>query len=147
MKTLVAVILVILVWVLLGQTTYTVDVTEQVIVLQFGQYVKTVQEPGLYLKAPFAQSVATVDKRVLVSDTPPGEYLELDKKRLVVDALTRWRISDPLEFYKSVRSEAGALARQQPIVFSELRDEMAVRPMDAIIGMERENIMDRVAKR
>ncbi|MDP2727838.1 MAG: protease modulator HflC, partial [Dehalococcoidia bacterium] len=147
MKALVAVILFIVAWVLVGQTTFVVDVKEQAIVLQFGEYVKTVKEPGLYLKAPFAQSVATFDKRVLLSDTPPGEYLELDKKRLVVDNITRWRIGDPLEFYKSVRSEAGALARVQPIVFSELRDELALRPMDAIIGMEREDIMDRVARR
>lgn len=147
MKALVAVILLILAWVLVGQTTFTVDVKEQAIVLQFGQYIRTVQEPGLYLKVPFAESVATFDKRILVSDPPPGEYLELDKKRLVVDTLTRWRISDPLEFYKSVRSEAGALARLQPIVFSDLRDELAVRPMEAIIGVEREEIMDRVARR
>lgn len=108
---------------------------------------RTVQEPGLYFKVPFAQSVAAFDKRVLVSDTAPGEYLELDKKRLVVDSITRWRISDPLEFYKSVRTEAGALARLQPIVFADLRDDLALRPMDAIIGKEREVIMDRVAKR
>lgn len=147
MKTAVAIILAIVVWVLVGQTAYIVDVTQQAIVLQFGQYVKTVQEPGLYLKVPFAQSVAIFDRRVLASDTAPGEYLELDKKRLVVDSVTRWRISDPLEFYKSVRTEAGALARLQPIVFADLRDELAVRPMDAIIGKEREVIMDRVAKR
>lgn len=147
MKAFVTMILLAIAWVLVVQSTYIVDVTEQAIVLQFGQYIKTVREPGFYFKVPFTQSVASFDKRVLVSDTAPGEYLELDKKRLVVDSITRWRISDPLEFYKSVRTEAGALARLQPIVFADLRDDLALRPMDAIIGKEREVIMDRIAKR
>lgn len=147
MKGLVIVIFVVAVWILAGQTAFTVDVTEQAIVLQFGQYVRTVQEPGLHFKTPFTQAVSKFDKRVLVSDAPPGEYLELDKKRLVVDHVTRWRISDPLEFYKSVRTEIGGLARMQPIVLAELRDELAMRPMSDIIGKEREVIMEKVASR
>lgn len=147
MKGLVIVIFVVAVWILAGQTVFIVDVTEQAIVLQFGQYVRTVQEPGLYFKTPFTQSVNKFDKRVLVSDALPGEYLELDKKRLVVDNVTRYRISDPLEFYKSVRTEIGGLARMQPIVLAELRDELAMRPMSDIIGKEREVIMDKVANR
>ena len=147
MKTGIVFILAILAVVIGGQTVYTVDMTEQAIVLQFGQYVRTVQEPGLYLKVPFTQDVTKFDRRILISDTLPGEYLDLDKKRLVVDHVTRWRINDPLEYFKSVRTEAGGLARLQPIVLAELRDELAVLPLRAIIGLERENIMDRVARR
>lgn len=147
MKGLVIVIFVVAVWILAGQTAFTVDMTEQAIVLQFGQYVRTVQEPGLYFKTPFTQAVSKFDKRVLVSDALPGEYLELDKKRLVVDNVTRYRISDPLEFYKSVRTEIGGLARMQPIILAELRDELAMRPMSDIIGKEREVIMEKVASR
>jgi membrane protease subunit HflC len=146
-KALVAVILLVVVLVLVGQTAYVVDMTQQGIVLQFGQYVKTVREPGLHFKIPFVQDVTLFDKRVLVSDALPGEYLELEKKRLVVDHITRWRISDPLEFFKSVRTETGALARLQPIVLAELRDELALRPLASIIGKEREEIMDEVAQR
>ena len=147
MKTGIVFILAILAVVIGGQTVYTVDMTEQAIVLQFGQYVRTVQEPGLYLKVPFTQDVTKFDRRILISDTLPGEYLDLDKKRLVVDHVTRWRINDPLEYFKSVRTEAGGLARLQPIVLAELRDELAVLPLRDIIGQERENIMDRVARR
>ena len=147
MKTGIVFILAILAVVIGGQTVYTVDMTEQAIVLQFGQYVRTVQEPGLYLKVPFTQDVTKFDRRILISDTLPGEYLDLDKKRLVVDHVTRGRINDPLEYFKSVRTEAGGLARLQPIVLAELRDELAVLPLRAIIGQERENIMDRVARR
>jgi membrane protease subunit HflC len=147
MKAVIAAVVVILAMVLIAQTVYVVDMKEQAIVLQFGQYVRTVQEAGLQVKVPFIQSVSKFDKRILISEPLPGEYLELDKKRLVVDHITRWRISDPLEFFKSVRTEVGGLARLQPIVLAELRDELAVLPMKDIIGEERENVMDRVADR
>src|SRR5690606_41725410 len=56
---------------------------------------------------------------VLSSDALPQEYLTSDKKRLVVDHVTRWRISDPLAFFKAVRTEAGARARLDDIIFSD----------------------------
>jgi len=86
------------------------------------------------------------EKRVLSSDAPPQEYLTSDKKRLVVDHVTRWQITDPLLFFKAVRTEAGARARLNDIVFSELRRELATVEFKDIIAQERENIMERVAK-
>lgn len=108
--TTVAVILVIGGLFSLSQSLFTVDETEQAIILQFGDPIATIQEPGLAFKIPFIQNVITFDKRVLSSDAPPQEYLTSDKKRLVVDHVTRWRISDPLAFFKAVRTEAGARA-------------------------------------
>jgi membrane protease subunit HflC len=129
------------------QTFYVVDEKNQVIVTQVGQYLKTVQEPGLYAKLPFYQSATHFDRRILVSDPSPGEYLTLDQKRLVADPVTRWRIVDPLAFFTSVREESGARARLDDIVFSEMRAELANFEFDKIISSERESIMSRVSTR
>ena len=124
----------------LTQSLFTVDETEQAIILQFGDPVATIQEPGLAFKVPFIQNVITFDKRVLSSDALPQEYLTSDKKRLVVDHVTRWRISDPLAFFKAVRTEAGARARLDDIIFSELRRELATVEFLDVISNQREDI-------
>lgn len=129
----------------LSQSLFTVDETEQAIILQFGDPVATIQEPGLAFKLPFIQNVITFDKRVLSSDALPQEYLTSDKKRLVVDHVTRWRISDPLAFFKAVRTEAGARARLDDIIFSELRRELATVEFLDVISNQREAIEERVA--
>jgi membrane protease subunit HflC len=129
-----------------SQSVFVVNETEQAIILQFGDPVAIVQEPGLATKLPFVQNVLFFDKRVLSSDAPPQEYLTSDKKRLVVDHVTRWRISDPLAFFKAVRTETGARARLDDIIFSELRRELASVEFVDVISAQREAIEVRVAE-
>jgi membrane protease subunit HflC len=128
-----------------GQALFIVDETKQAIILQFGEPISTVQTSGLNTKLPFVQNVILFEKRVLSSDAPPQEYLTSDKKRLVVDHVTRWQIDDPLLFFQAVRTEAGARARLDDIVFSELREELATVEFGDVISQERENIEERVA--
>ena len=131
---------------LVSQTVFTVDESTQAIILQFGNPVATIQEPGLKVKSPFIQNVIYFEKRILSSDALPQEYLTTDKKRLVVDHVTRWKIVNPLLFFKAVTTEAGARARLDDIVFSELRRELATFDFVDVISQERENIMERVAR-
>jgi membrane protease subunit HflC len=131
--------------IVLSQSVFILNETEQAIILQFGDPIAIVREPGLAFKRPFVQNVITFDKRVLSSDAPPQEYLTSDKKRLVVDHVTRWRISDPLAFFKAVRTEAGARARLDDIIFSELRRELASVMFVDVISAQREAIEERVA--
>ena len=131
---------------LLKQVFIIVDEREQVIVTQFGEYIRTIQKPGLAFKTPFLHSAIRFDRRILVSDAPEAEYLSQDKKRLVADPITRWRIADPLKFFKTVRDESGARARLDDLVFSELRSEVASHTFATVIGTKREAIMDAVAK-
>ena len=138
-------VLLIIVAIIASQALFIVDETNQVIILQFGEPIATIRNPGLASKLPFVQNVIYFEKRTLSSDAPPQEYLTTDKKRLVVDHVTRWRITDPLLFFKAVRTEAGARARLDDIVFSELRRELATVNFVDIISDERENIMERVA--
>jgi membrane protease subunit HflC len=125
---------------------FTVDETEQAIITQFGEYKRTVREPGLHAKLPLVEVVLRFPRRILASDAPAGKYLTVDKKRVVIDHLTRWRVADPLVFFKSVRDETGARARIDDIVFSELRRELASRLFGDIISVEREPIMESVTR-
>jgi len=131
--------------VLSRQALIVVDEREQVIVTQFGEYIRTIQKPGLAFKVPFLHSATRFDRRILVSDAPQAEYLSQDKKRLVADPVTRWHIADPLTFFKTVRDESGARARLDDLVFSELRREVASHTFATVIGSKREAIMDAVA--
>lgn len=124
---------------------FVVDETELAIVTQFGEYKRSIDRPGLFYKTPFTQTVSRVERRILVSDTPPADLLTLDKKRLVADPVTRWRVSDPLKFFKTVRDEAGAKARLDDIINSELRRELASHDFSQIVGKERDPLMSQVA--
>ncbi len=121
-----------------------VDETELAIITQFGEYKKTIDRPGLHLKAPFVQTVHRMERRIIVSDARPAEYLTLDKKRLVADPVTRWRIVDPLVLFKTVHDETGAKARIDDIVGSELRRELASRNFGEIVGNARDPMMQTV---
>ena len=146
MRTRLIIIALVLVAIIAAQALFTVDETKQAIILQFGNPVAIIRTPGLAVKMPFIQNVTFFEKRILSSDAQPQEYLTTGKKRLVVDHVTRWKIIDPLLFFKAVRTEAGARARLNDIVFSELRRELATVNFVDVISSQRENIMERVAK-
>lgn len=131
---------------LVSQSLFIVSETNQAIVTQLGEYRFTASQPGIYAKTPFVQTVSYMDRRLLSSDAIAQEYLTLDKKRLRVDHVSRWRIVDPLTFYVTVRTEEGARARLDDVVFSEMRRELASYPFDQVIADRREAIMETVAK-
>ena len=133
-------------WIVLPQVLFTVDEGDQVIITQFGDYVRTVATPGLHAKMPLIQTLKRFDKRVLAADAAPAEYLTLDKKRVVVDYVARWRITDPLTFFKSVATLEGARARIEDIVFSELRREFASQDFAPVTSELREPTMEAVAR-
>ena len=123
-------------------TAYTIDETEQAIIIEFGRPVdKPVIEAGLHFKMPWRQLVK-FDNRILEYDVEPKAILSLDKKRLEVDNYARWRIGDPLMFYKAVRTINGGLNRIDPIVYSELRVELGKHNLTEIVDKRREKIME-----
>jgi modulator of FtsH protease HflC len=130
----------------LSGMTYVVPEWQQVVVTQFGQPIRTVREPGLYWKAPMLHTLTYFDKRVLGADGFGGaEYISLDKKRLVIDHVSRWQIVDPLQFFRTVRDEHGAIARLDDIVSAQLRQEIAKQNFKEIIREKREHVMEAVA--
>ena len=93
-----------LILVVAGVTAYgalfTVHQTQQALILQLGNPIRTVPEPGLHFKLPFIQNIEFYDRRILDLDPPVQEVILLDQKRINVDAFARYKIADPLEFRK-----------------------------------------------
>ena len=145
-KIAIVIILAALIVIVFAASVFTVDETEQVIITQLGKYVRTVSEPGLGFKVPFLQSVHKFESRVLEYDAAAAPIITSDKKHLVIDNYARWRIIDPLKLYQAVRNEAGAQARLDDIVFSEIREELARHTLTEIVSVNRESIMEKVHK-
>ncbi len=98
----------------------------------------------LRFKLPVVQAFTTLDKRILATDSASGEYLTLDKKRLLVDRLSRWVIVDPLQFFRTMRDERRAMARLDDIISASPRQEIAKEEFKDIIRERRAAIMERV---
>ena len=128
-------------------TVFTVDEREQVVILQFGDPVRTITEPGLHFKLPVPfQSAITFDNRLLEYDVAPEEVLSKDKKTIIIDNYVRWRIKDPLLFLQTVQAIPNAVTRLDDIVYSELRQELGKHNMTEIITETREEIMETVTR-
>ena len=123
---------------------FTVPVWMQAVVVQLGDPVRTITEPGLYARIPFVQQVLYFDKRLLEYEASPKEILTKDKQQLVVDNYSRWRIDDPLQFYRTVRNEAGAQSRLDDIVYSDVRETLGRHTLSDIVSGRRTALMEAV---
>lgn len=143
----VVIVLLFILAMLASQSLFTVDQTEQAIVIQLGKPLEGVYDPGLHFKLPVIQQVVRFEKRILVYDAPPKEILTKDKKNLVVDNYTKWKIIEPLKFYKTVKNELGAQSRLDDIVYAQLRVELGKHDLSDIVSTTRSEIMAIVAER
>ncbi len=121
---------------------FTIQETEQGIVLQFGDPKQVVTEPGLHFKVPFIQNVVIYDKRVLEFENPQQEVIASDQKRLVIDAFAFYRITNPLEFYQAVGTEEVARARLSNLLNASMRQLIGTVPLVDVISGERERLME-----
>ncbi len=126
---------------LLYSSMFVVHQTQQALVLQFGNPVRVVREPGLGFKIPFIQQVEYFDRRVLDFDAPSVELVLGDQKRLVVDAFARYRISDPLRFRQAAGTEIAFRGRLEPIVFSALRSVLGEASLFTVLSQDRDSLM------
>ena len=121
---------------------FTVDPTEQALVLRFGQPVRDlIGAPGLYAKWPFVDNVVFIDKRILALDNERQEVLVADNQRLEVDAFVRYRIADPLLFYQSVSTTRGAEAQLGGMLNSALRRTLSEASITDIVRDKRDALM------
>jgi len=130
------------------QTFFRVDQTQKAVLLQLGKPVsEDALGPGLHLKIPFIQNVVYFDTRVLTFDAQPEEILTKDKKNLVVDNYTKFRIVNPLVFYRTLRTIPRAQARLDDIVYSELRVALGHYDLIEIVAQDRARIMKQVTEK
>ena len=145
LATILAILLVIL-GILAYSSVFSVHETRQALVLQFGNPIRTVQESGLNFKTPFVQDVKFMEKRILDFDAPPVEAVAADKKRIVVDAYARFRISQPLKFYQTVNNEVTARNRLAPIINSSMRNVIGRVNLEVLLSAKRDKLMQEIRR-
>lgn len=124
---------------------FTINQTQQALVLQFGEPKRIIQDPGLAIKMPFIQDVEYYEKRVLSLIPQDAEEVILaDQKRILVDAFARFRIANPLLFYQTVRNEFGARARLESIIDSSVRRVLGSETLASILTGKRNDINNNI---
>jgi len=123
---------------------FTVQQTQQALVVRLGRPVDVVSAPGLNFKAPFIDTVINIDKRILDLENPSQEVIASDQKRLVVDAFARYRIKDPLRFYQSVGSIQAANLQLTTLLNAALRRVLGEVAFITVVRDEREGLMGKI---
>jgi membrane protease subunit HflC len=129
------------------QSFFTVHQTQKAIVLQLGEPLPRIYEPGLHFKLPFIQNVILFDARVLDYEARSREAFTVDKKAIVLDNYARWRIIDPLQFYRTMRTIPGAQARLDDVVYSQLRALVGAYTLTEVVSAHRADIMKEVTNK
>ena len=133
--------------VLFQQGLFIVDQTQQALVIQLGHPLDKVYRPGLHMKIPFIQNVVYFEARILDYDARPAEALTSDLKTIVLDNYARWKIIDPLRFYRTMRTEANAQARLDAVIYSQIRAHIGRYTLTQVVNDERTAIMDSVTEK
>jgi modulator of FtsH protease HflC len=141
---IVGLLLLFLVAIVAYSSIFTVQQTEQALVVRLGKPVDITTDPGLHFKAPFIDAVIPVDKRILDLENPSQEVIASDQKRLVVDAFARYRIKDALRYYTSVGSIQAANLQLTTLLNAALRRVLGEVTFIQVVRDEREALMGRI---
>ena len=120
---------------------FVVRQTQYALVLWFGEARRVILQPGLYAKVPIAETVVMLDRQLLPVEIPQQKILASDRKQLVVDAFARYRILDPVKYYRSYGSEAIAQSRLEGYLSSAVRNEVAAQSFAAVLSDKRALLM------
>lgn len=139
-------VLAVIILVVASQSFFIVDQTEIAIVTQLGKPLPGVRKPGLHLKLPVIQNAIFFDARLLDYDAKPADILTEDKKTMRVDNYAKWRIANPLQFYRAVHSIPEAGARLDDVIYSQIRQALGNYTLIQIVHHKRAEIMAVVTK-
>ena len=131
---IIAGVVVIVALIVISQALYVVQETEQVVVTRFGDVKSVHTSPGLYVKAPFVDTITSYDRRLLRIDAPPSQFLDRDINILEIDVYGRYKIVDPRAFLQTLTTEDNARSILAQRINSSLRAEVAERSREEIIG-------------
>jgi membrane protease subunit HflC len=138
-------LLLLLVAIIIGYSSlFTVAQTEQVLLVRLGEPIRVVTEPGLNFKAPFIDTVISIDKRILDLENPSQEVIAADSRRLVVDAFARYKIKNALRFYQSVGSIQAANLQLTTLLNAALRRVLGEATLTQIVRDDRDALMVRI---
>lgn len=129
---------------LILSTIFTVDQRRNAVIFQFGEAIRVIKEPGLHFKLPFIQNVAFFDNRILHIDAEAKELTASDGKRVIVDAFAKFKIVDPVTFYKTVNNFQGVSVRVNKILESQMRKVIGKVELTSLLSSSRRNIMEQI---
>jgi modulator of FtsH protease HflC len=138
----------IIVLVLGAASSFIVKEGQYKVVLKFGEAVRVEESPGLYFKIPFIENVSTLPKNQMTYESNPTPILTKDKKPIIVDNYTVWRIDNPESFLKTAKTVSVGIQRIDEAVYNTVRRKLSAINYDAIISenTERGNINDEITK-
>jgi membrane protease subunit HflC len=125
----------------IGNPFYVVEQRQQALLFQFGEVVEVVKDPGLHIRIPVIQDVFYLDNQILSCEVDKKEVIAKGKKKFIVNAFAKYRITDPLKFYQSVGDVTRVRIRLAPIFESSLREVLGRFPLAALLTDERTEIM------
>src|SRR6056297_4203625 len=140
-------IIAILVIVFLSTSLVILDETKQGAIVRFGDIRKIITEPGLYFKTPFVDNVLKFEKRIMLYDIDTERVITQDKKKIVIDTYSIWRISNPQTFIDSMRTTNNALTRIDDVVYYHVRDVIAKYSFDEILSRKRLELLEEIKVR
>lgn len=123
---------------------FVVEQTEQAVVFQFGQPVRTIKEPGLNIKMPFIQNVLHFDNRIQEINTEDKEVIAYDQKRLIINAFVKYKIVNPVLYYTTVRDVNGFNNKFSTILDSSLRQVIGEVPLNSLLSEKRSDVMEKI---
>lgn len=140
---------VILLLILILNSIFIVRQDRQAIVLAFGQYQRVINapgadQPGLYFKMPFVETVIIYDRRNIGLTLEGQPIVASDQERLIVDAIVRWQIRDPRRFYQSALTEDGGASRLETFTEAAMRRALGAAGSDDIISGRRAELMQAI---
>lgn len=123
---------------------FVVEQTEQAVIFQFGQPVRTIKEPGLNIKMPFIQNVLHFDNRIQEINTEDKEVIAYDQKRLIINAFVKYKIVNPVLYYTTVRDVNGFNNKFSTILDSSLRQVIGEVPLNSLLSEKRSDVMEKI---
>ncbi len=144
MRAIRSILYAIVAFVVVSDCVFTVNQMQQALITRFGDPVRLLKEPGLYVKVPFIEDVAFFDKRVISVEMSALEVTLGDKRRVIVDAFGCYRISDPLKFFQSVHNESGVQKRLYPVVLGVLSSVFGKIELSSLLSDSRSDTVTRI---
>lgn len=134
---------------LAANSAYILDQRKYDIVVQFGNVIREDKEPGLKFKIPFIQNTLFFDNRIqtiLFIASDDSEVVAADQKTMKLNAFSKYRISDPVKFFKTVRDESTLRTRMIALMESSIREVIGSTKFNDVLGQKRTNVMEDITR-
>lgn len=140
-KLYVTIVTILITFILLNGSLFTVDQRYTAVVLQFGEAVRTIDKPGLNIKIPFIQNVRFLDKRILNVMAEEKELTASDEKRVIVDAFAKYKIVNPVRFIQTLNNYSGANSQLNTLLDASMRTVIGRVPLNTLLTEKRSDLM------